>query len=156
MDLVVTSAGGVALYQNAPRRTPDCCSPTFSSVRGAEALRRFVFRHRQKDYGWKRWYPKKGGTLAQYEEALDGWHKTDERNHSARAVVSEDVIVIVLRDSCSPLSGGVINQRARSVSFHGPRRFCSFSTMARITPRQRQQDDWNEKLVGAESAGETN
>jgi hypothetical protein len=28
-----------------------------------------------KDYGFKRWYPEKEGTLAQYEQALERWHK---------------------------------------------------------------------------------
>ncbi len=30
---------------------------------------------RKPDYGFKRWYPEKGGTLAQYKEALEGGHK---------------------------------------------------------------------------------
>jgi iron(III) transport system substrate-binding protein len=76
MDLVVTSAGGVAVYQNAPRPHGALLFADFLLSPEGQKLYEDVFiGSAQKDYGWKRWYPEKGGTLAQYEEALDGWHK---------------------------------------------------------------------------------
>ena len=76
MDLVVTSAGGVAVYQNAPRPHGALLFADFLlSAEGQKLYEDLFFGSAQKDYGWKRWYPEKGGTLAQYEEALDGWHK---------------------------------------------------------------------------------
>jgi hypothetical protein len=33
------------------------------------------FGSAQKDYGFKRWYPEKGITIAQYDETLAEWHK---------------------------------------------------------------------------------
>ena len=76
MDLVVSSAGGVALYQNAPRLHAGLLFADFLlSPEGQKLYEDLFFGSAQKDYGWKRWYPEKGGTLAQYEEALDGWHK---------------------------------------------------------------------------------
>ena len=76
MDLVVTSAGGVAVYQNAPRPHGALLFADFLlSPEGQKLYEDLFFGSAQKDYGWKRWYPEKGGTLAQYEEALDGWHK---------------------------------------------------------------------------------
>jgi len=75
MDLVVTSAGGVAL-PDAPRRTPDCCSPTFSSVpEGQKLYEDLFFRHRPEGLRLEALVSRKRCTLAQYEEALDGWHK---------------------------------------------------------------------------------
>jgi ABC-type Fe3+ transport system substrate-binding protein len=76
MDLVVSSAGGVALYQNAPRPHAGLLFADFLlSPEGQKLYEDLFFGSAQKDYGWKRWYPEKGGTLAQYDEALDGWHK---------------------------------------------------------------------------------
>ena len=76
MDLVVTSAGGVALYHNAPRPHAALLFADFLlSPEGQKLYEDLFFGSAQKDYGWKRWYPEKGGTLAQYEEALDDWHK---------------------------------------------------------------------------------
>jgi hypothetical protein len=42
---------------------------------GQKLLEDLFFGSARKDYGFKRWYPEKGGTLAQYEEMLEGWHK---------------------------------------------------------------------------------
>ncbi len=76
MDLVVASAGGAAVSANAPRPHAALLFTDFlMSPDGQKLYEDLFFGVAQKDYGWKRWYPEKGGTLAQYEEALDGWHR---------------------------------------------------------------------------------
>jgi iron(III) transport system substrate-binding protein len=76
MDLVVASAGGAAVYVNAPRPHAAMLFVDFLlSPDGQKLYENLFFGSAQKDYGFKRWYPEKGGTLAQYEEALDHWHK---------------------------------------------------------------------------------
>ncbi|HZA56390.1 MAG TPA: hypothetical protein VE616_19255, partial [Candidatus Udaeobacter sp.] len=42
---------------------------------GQKLLEELDFGSARKDYGFKRWYPEKEGTLAQYEQALERWHK---------------------------------------------------------------------------------
>ena len=76
MDLVVASAGGAAVSVNAPH--PHAALLFTDFLMGADGQKLYedlFFGVAQKDYGFKRWYPEKGGTLAQYEEALDGWHR---------------------------------------------------------------------------------
>lgn len=76
MDLVPTSAGGAAVYVNAPR--PHAALLFVDFLLGPDGQKLYedlFFGSAQKDYGFKRWYPEKGGTLAQYEEALESWHK---------------------------------------------------------------------------------
>ena len=76
MDLVVTNAGGAAVYANAQRPHSALLFADFLlSPEGQKLLEDLFFGSARKDYGFKRWYPEKGGTLAQYEEALEGWHK---------------------------------------------------------------------------------
>lgn len=76
MDLVVTNAGGAAIYANAPRPHSALLFADFLlSPEGQKLLEDLYFGSAKKDYGFKRWHPEKDGTLAQYEEALDGWHK---------------------------------------------------------------------------------
>ena len=76
MDLVVASAGGAAVSANAPRPHAALLFTDFlMSPDGQKLYEDLFFGVAQKDYGWKKWYPEKGGTLAQYEEALDGWHR---------------------------------------------------------------------------------
>jgi iron(III) transport system substrate-binding protein len=76
MDLVPTSAGGAAVYVNAPRPHAALLFVDFLlSSDGQKLYEELFFGSAQKDYGFKRWYPEKGGTLAQYEEALESWHK---------------------------------------------------------------------------------
>lgn len=76
MDLVPTSAGGAAVYVNAPRPHAALLFVDFLlSPDGQKLYEDLFFGSAQKDYGFKRWYPEKGGTLAQYEEALESWHK---------------------------------------------------------------------------------
>src|SRR6185503_20568726 len=76
MDLVVTNAGGAAVYANAQRPHAALLFADFLlSPEGQKLLEDLYFGSARKDYGFKRWYPEKGGTLAQYEEALEGWHK---------------------------------------------------------------------------------
>jgi len=76
MDLVPTSAGGAAVYSNGPRAHAALLFVDFlPSPDGQKLYEDLYFGSAQKDYGFKRWYPEKGGTLPQYEEALDSWHK---------------------------------------------------------------------------------
>jgi iron(III) transport system substrate-binding protein len=76
MDLVVTSAGGAAVYTNAQRPHAALLFVDFLlSPEGQKLYENLFFGSAQKDYGFKRWYPEKGGTLAQYEESLDSWHR---------------------------------------------------------------------------------
>ena len=76
MDLVPTSAGGAAVYVNAPRPHAALLFVDFLlSPDGQKLYEELFFGSAQKDYGFKRWYPEKGVTLAQYEEALESWHK---------------------------------------------------------------------------------
>jgi len=76
MDLVPTSAGGAAVYINAPRPHAALLFAEFLlSPDGQKLYEELFFGSAQKDYGFNRWYPEKGGTLAQYEEALESWHK---------------------------------------------------------------------------------
>jgi iron(III) transport system substrate-binding protein len=75
MDLVVTNAGGAAVYAHAQRPHAALLFADFIlSPEGQKLLEDLYFGSARKDYGFKRWYPEKGGTLAQYEEALEGWH----------------------------------------------------------------------------------
>lgn len=76
MDLVPTSSGGAAVSVNAPRPHAALLFVDFLlSPEGQKLYEDLFFGSAQKDYGWKRWYPERGGTLTQYEEALDGWHR---------------------------------------------------------------------------------
>jgi iron(III) transport system substrate-binding protein len=76
MDLVVTNAGGAAVYVNAPRPHAALLFADFLlSPDGQKLLEDLYFGSAKKDYGFKRWYPEKGGTITQYEHALEGWHK---------------------------------------------------------------------------------
>jgi iron(III) transport system substrate-binding protein len=76
MDLVVANAGGAAVYVNAPRPHSALLFADFLlSPEGQKLLEELYFGSAKKDYGFNRWYPEKGGTIAQYEEALEGWHK---------------------------------------------------------------------------------
>jgi len=76
MDLVVCSAGGAAIYAYTQRPHGALLFADFLlSPDGQKLYEDLFFGSAQKDYGWKRWYPEKGITLAQYEEALDSWHK---------------------------------------------------------------------------------
>ena len=76
MDLVVTNAGGAAVYANAQRPHAALLFADFLlSPDGQKLLEELYFGSARKDYGFKRWYPEKGATVSQYEQALEGWHK---------------------------------------------------------------------------------
>ena len=76
MDLVVASAGSAAVYANPPHPHAGLLFVDFLlSPDGQKLYEDLFFGVAQKDYGFKRWYPEKGGTIAQYEEALDSWHR---------------------------------------------------------------------------------
>jgi iron(III) transport system substrate-binding protein len=76
MDINVVGAGGVAVYANAQRPHAALLFAEFLlSPEGQKLLEDLYFGSAQKDYGFKRWYPEKEGTLAQYEQALERWEK---------------------------------------------------------------------------------
>jgi ABC-type Fe3+ transport system substrate-binding protein len=76
LEVVVTNAGGATVYAYAPRPNAALLFADFLlSPEGQKLLEDLYFGSPQKDYGFKRWYPEKGGTAAEYEEALEGWHK---------------------------------------------------------------------------------
>lgn len=74
MERVPTSCGGAPVYVNPASRHAVVRRLSFEPGR-AKLYEDLFFASAQKDYGWKRWYPERGGTPAQYEEALDGWHR---------------------------------------------------------------------------------
>jgi iron(III) transport system substrate-binding protein len=75
MDINVVGAGGIAVYANAQRPHSALLFADFLiSPQGQKLLEDLYFGSAQKDYGFKRWYPEKEGTLAQYEQALEKWH----------------------------------------------------------------------------------
>ncbi len=76
MDINVVGAGGAAVYANAPRPHAALLFSDFLlSPEGQKLLEDLDFGSARKDYGFKRWYPEKEGTLAQYEQSLERWHK---------------------------------------------------------------------------------
>jgi iron(III) transport system substrate-binding protein len=76
MDVNVVGAGGAAVYAHAQRPHAALLFADFLlSPEGQKLLEQLDFGSVQKDYGFKRWYPEKEGTLAQYEQALERWHK---------------------------------------------------------------------------------
>jgi iron(III) transport system substrate-binding protein len=76
MDVNVVGAGGAAVYANAQRPHAALLFADFLlSPEGQKLLEDLYFGSAQKDYGFKRWYPEKEGTLAQYEQSLEKWHK---------------------------------------------------------------------------------
>jgi iron(III) transport system substrate-binding protein len=76
MDLVVASAGSAAVYVNSPHPNAGLLFVDFlMSPEGQKLYEDLYFGVAQKDYGFKKWYPEKGGTIAQYEDALDSWHR---------------------------------------------------------------------------------
>ena len=76
MDLVVCSAGGAAVYAYAQRPHAALLFVDFLlSPEGQKLYEDLYFGSPQKDYGFKRWYPEKGLTVAQYEQTSEQWHK---------------------------------------------------------------------------------
>ena len=76
MDLVVSSAGGAAVYAQAQRPHAALLFVDFLlSPEGQKLYEDLYFGSPQKDYGFKRWYPEKGLTVSQYEQTSEEWHK---------------------------------------------------------------------------------
>jgi iron(III) transport system substrate-binding protein len=76
MDINVVGAGGAAVYAHTQRPHAALLFVDFLlSAEGQKLLEELDFGSPRKDYGFKRWYPEKEGTLAQYEQALERWHK---------------------------------------------------------------------------------
>jgi iron(III) transport system substrate-binding protein len=76
MDLVVSSAGGAAVYAHAQRPHAALLFVDFLlSPEGQKLYEELFFGSPQKDYGFKRWYPEKGLSVSQYEKISEDWHK---------------------------------------------------------------------------------
>jgi iron(III) transport system substrate-binding protein len=76
MDINVVGAGGAAVYAHTQRPHAALLFADFLlSPEGQKLLEELDFGSSRRDYGFKRWYPEKEGTLAQYEQALERWHK---------------------------------------------------------------------------------
>jgi iron(III) transport system substrate-binding protein len=77
LDLVPTNAGGVALP--AASNSPHAAVLLLDFLISAEGQKifeeKFRFATPTKNYGFKRWYPEKGLTTAQYEKAEERWKK---------------------------------------------------------------------------------
>jgi iron(III) transport system substrate-binding protein len=76
MDINVVGAGGAAVYAQAQRPHAALLFADFLlSPEGQKLFEQLDFGTPRGDYGFKRWYPEKEGTLAQYEQALERWQK---------------------------------------------------------------------------------
>jgi iron(III) transport system substrate-binding protein len=76
MDLNVVGAGGAAVYAHTQRPHAALLFSDFLlSPEGQKLLEELDFGSPRKDYGFRKWYPEKEGGLAQYEQALERWHK---------------------------------------------------------------------------------
>ncbi len=76
MDLVLTSAGGAAVYGNAQHPHAALLFVDYLlSAEGQKLFEELYFGSARKDYGFKRWYPEKGLTIPQYEQVAEGWQK---------------------------------------------------------------------------------
>jgi iron(III) transport system substrate-binding protein len=76
MDLVVSSAGGAAVYASAQRPHAALLFTDFLlSPEGQKLYEELYFGSPQKDYGFKRWYPERGLTVSQYEKMSEEWNK---------------------------------------------------------------------------------
>jgi ABC-type Fe3+ transport system substrate-binding protein len=75
MDLVVNVAGGVALYAHAQRPHAALLFAEFLiSPEGQKFMEdNLKFGSPFKDYGFRRWSPVKGMTVAQYDQAERKW-----------------------------------------------------------------------------------
>ncbi|MBI2361506.1 MAG: extracellular solute-binding protein [Deltaproteobacteria bacterium] len=77
MELVLSNAGGSAIAAHAPH--PHAAMLFVDFILSPEGQKIFeeVFKYGTplKDYGFKRWYPEKGLTTAQYEQLSDKWRK---------------------------------------------------------------------------------
>jgi iron(III) transport system substrate-binding protein len=76
MDLNVVGAGGAAVYAHSQRPHAALLFADFLlSPEGQMLLEELDFGSARKDYGFRKWYPEKEGSLADYEQALERWHK---------------------------------------------------------------------------------
>jgi iron(III) transport system substrate-binding protein len=75
-EIVVSSAAGAAIYANAQHPHAAALFIDFLlSPEGQKLYEDLYFGSPRKDYGFKRWYPERGFTVAQYEQASEQWHK---------------------------------------------------------------------------------
>jgi iron(III) transport system substrate-binding protein len=77
MDLVVSNAGGAAI--SAKAHHPHAALLFIDFILSPEGQKifedKFKYGTPTKDYGFKRWYPEKGLTTAQYEQESNKWRK---------------------------------------------------------------------------------
>lgn len=75
MDLVVANAGGAAVYAHAQRPHAALLFADFLiSLEGQKIMEeQFKFGSPLKEYSFQRWYPWKGMTVTQYDEAESKW-----------------------------------------------------------------------------------
>lgn len=76
MEVVPTNAGGVVVAARPPH--PHAALLLADFILGPEAqriLEKLDYGHAHKDYGFKRWYPEKGFTTAQYDKEDTKWEK---------------------------------------------------------------------------------
>lgn len=76
MEVVPTNAGGSVLAAQAPH--PHAAILLLDFILGPEAqkiLEKLEYGHASIDYGFKRWYPERGLTTAQYEKENAKWEK---------------------------------------------------------------------------------
>ena len=76
MEIVPTNAGGVIVAGRAPH--PHAALLLADFILGPEAqklLEKLDYGNVTKDYGFKRWYPEKGMSTAQYDKENSRWEK---------------------------------------------------------------------------------
>jgi iron(III) transport system substrate-binding protein len=76
MEVVPTNAGGVVLAAGAPHPHAAVLFVDFIFAPEAQRiLEKLEYGNVEKDYGFKRWYPEKGLTTAQYDRESTKWEK---------------------------------------------------------------------------------
>jgi iron(III) transport system substrate-binding protein len=76
MEVVPTNAGGAALFAKAPHPHAALLLIDFIiGSEGQEILEKFKYGVAWKDYPFKRYYPERELSSAQYQRALNDWHK---------------------------------------------------------------------------------
>jgi iron(III) transport system substrate-binding protein len=77
MELVAVNAGGAAVSANASHPNAALLFVDFLLSPYGQKMygEKFFYGSAAKDYGFERWYPEKGLTIAEYEERADHWMK---------------------------------------------------------------------------------